>query len=134
MRMSIRAHPALASNRSVPQPQPVLANRSLPSTVLSPRLYSPGPASSGHQSATAPPPPQILRREKVGFGASGIGADDKNGEKKKSLKEREEEYRKARERIFGTPSPGEGRTDEQGSSSVGNAQQQRKTHATRAKS
>lgn len=97
---------SILSNRDAPQPQPLLMNRSLPSTVLSPRLYSSPSSSSGgggdyQHAVTAPPPPQILRREKV---QSLAGANDRGNEKKKSLKEREEEYKRARERIFGSSS------------------------------
>lgn len=88
------------SNRAAPQAQPVVANRSLPPTVFSPRVHA--PSSGEHQQYAAPPPPQILKREKAGYG-SGLEANDK-GLQKKTLKEREEEYRKARERIFGSTS------------------------------
>jgi len=99
---------------------------------LSPRLYSTASSTGEHSQSTAPPPPQILRREKVGFGKV---TNENGNEKKKSLKEREEEYRKARERIFGpitpsaSPPPSQGKGRGQGNGQ----QQQKKPQAPRAK-
>ncbi|UZJ51306.1 hypothetical protein CBS101457_000626 [Exobasidium rhododendri] len=122
------------ANRDDPQPQPVLTNRSLPSTVLNPRLTSSTYRGNDHLQPTAPPPPQILRREKAGYGKT---VNDKSNEQQKTLKEREEEYRKARERIFGptiseasTPSPSQKKERNQ-SHSNGNTQQENKKRQPR---
>jgi hypothetical protein len=82
-----------------------------------------------------------LRREKVGYG-SGLNDGDRNNEKKKTLKEREEEYRKARERIFGASTPTtdavkgkeSGKGNSNGKGQQQQQQQQRKANAPKVKS
>lgn len=118
-RLTLSMDPLLHSNRSAPPAQPLMsANRTLPSTILAPCLSStssPSVKSSALASASgstpdeyaARPPPQILRREKAGYGPGGASEAGGQGQAKpKTLAEREDEYRRARERIFGTPLDG----------------------------
>lgn len=131
---------SLHSNKTAPPAQPLLANgRSLPSSILAPRISSHSPGSS---SPSAPgnsdeynsrPPPQILRREQRKD--EGAGANSAAHQmQKKTLAEREDEYRKARERIFGTsdakarsPSSQNGSA---GKASPGTGSRQRSGHTT----
>lgn len=75
----------------------MLGARTLPTSILAPQLT----AQTSQEEYASRPPPQILRREKPVD--AGLGSTASSQQRPKTLQEREQEYRKARERIFGTP-------------------------------
>ncbi|PWN90207.1 hypothetical protein FA10DRAFT_301481 [Acaromyces ingoldii] len=120
------------ANQSRPAVQPVFSStRVLPQSVLAPSLASssspfsssssPGAASGAAlPSVAGAPPPRILRRERLSEAeeAARRAALSQGQAERKTLQQREEEYRRARERIFGTSgsSDKEQRANKSGSS------------------